>query len=525
MGLINQPNCSVATGSVVLVGLPAIGTWTLIRSPGGATTTGNGTGTTISGLVPGNYTYTVTNADGCTSGASGPVVINTQPVTPSAPEVGLITQPTCSVATGNVTLSGLPAVGSWTLTRSPGGTTTTGTGTSRTINGLPSGNYTWTVTNEDGCTSDASGPVVINTQPVTPSAPAVGTITQPTCGVATGSVPLGGLPATGSWTLTRSPGGTTTTGTGTSTTLTGLTTGTYTWTVTNTDGCTSNASVPVVINTQPVTPTAPQTGTITQPTCSIVTGSVVLSGLPATGSWILTRSPGGTTFGSGPNFTVTGLAPGTYTWTVTNADGCTSNASVQVVINAAPVTPTAPTLGPITQPTCSVATGSVTLNGLPSSGTWTLTRNPGGTTTTGTGTSTNITVLAPGTYTWTVTNTDGCTSNASVPVVINTQPVTPPAPVVGAITHPTCEVSTGSVVLGGLPPAGTWTLTRNPGGTTTTGSGTGTTVSGVPSGTYTWTVTNTDGCTSNASGPVLINAQPVTPTAPHCRDDHTTHMQ
>lgn len=40
--------------------------------------------------------------------------------------------------------------------------------------------------------------------------------------------------------------------------------------------------------------------------------------------------------------------------------------------------PASPTVGTITQPTCSVATGSVVLEGLPATGTWTLTRNPEG---------------------------------------------------------------------------------------------------------------------------------------------------
>ena len=84
-----------------------------------ATTTGTGTTTTISGLAPGTYTYTVTNAAGCTSVASANVVINAQPATPTAPVVGTITQPTCAVATGSVPLSGLPASGTWTLTQSP----------------------------------------------------------------------------------------------------------------------------------------------------------------------------------------------------------------------------------------------------------------------------------------------------------------------------------------------------------------------------------------------------------------------
>ncbi|MCK9641515.1 MAG: malectin domain-containing carbohydrate-binding protein [Prolixibacteraceae bacterium] len=173
-------------------------------------------------------------------------------VQPAAPTVGTITQPSCVLATGSVVLNGLPATGTWTLTRTPGGTTTTGTRTSTTISGLAAGTYTYTVTNAAGSTSAASANVVINAQPASPSAPTVGTITQPTYDVATGSVVLNGLPATGTWTLTRTPGGTTTTGTGTSTTISGLAAGTYTYTVTNAAGCISAASANVVINAQPV---------------------------------------------------------------------------------------------------------------------------------------------------------------------------------------------------------------------------------------------------------------------------------
>ena len=56
-----------------------------------------------------------------------------------------------------------------------------------------------------GCTSAPTGNVVINAVPNAPSTPVVGTITQPTCSVPTGTVPLSGLPATGTWTLTRNP--------------------------------------------------------------------------------------------------------------------------------------------------------------------------------------------------------------------------------------------------------------------------------------------------------------------------------
>ena len=50
----------------------------------------------------------------------------------------------------------------------------------------------------------------------------------------------------------------------------------------------------LVINDPPVAPTAPIVGTITQPaSCAATTGSVVLNGLPATGTW--TINPGAIT--------------------------------------------------------------------------------------------------------------------------------------------------------------------------------------------------------------------------------------
>src|SRR5204862_1921526 len=404
VGTITQPPCTVATGSVVLSGLPA-GNWTI--NPGAIT--GNTATSTPTRLASEPYNYTVTNASGCTSPASADVVINPQPPTPTAPVVGTITQPTCTVATGSVVLSGLPA-GNWTI--NPG--TITGNTATTTNNNLAAGTYNYTVTNASGCTSPASADVVINPQPPTPTAPVVGTITQPTCTVATGSVVLSGLPA-GNWTI--NPG--TITGNTATTTNNNLAAGTYNYTVTNASGCTSPASADVVINPQPPTPTAPVVGTITQPTCTVATGSVVLSGLPA-GNW--TINPGAIT-GNTATTTINNLAAGTYNYTVTNASGCTSPASAYVVITPQPQTPTALVVGTITQPTCTVATGSVVLNGLPA-GNWTI--NPG--TITGNTATTTINNLAAGTYNYTITNPLGCSYVASADVVIYPQPTTPTAP-------------------------------------------------------------------------------------------------
>jgi len=76
-----------------------------------------------------------------------------------------------------------------------------------------------------------------------------------------------------------------------------------------------------------VAPDAPTVYTITQPTSAVETGSVVLKGLPETGTW--TVNPGGIT-GTGTSTTISGLAPGTYSYTVTNAEGCTSAASQEL---------------------------------------------------------------------------------------------------------------------------------------------------------------------------------------------------
>lgn len=425
------------------------------------------------------------------------------------PKVGEITQPSCDVPSGSVVLEGLPSSGTWTLIRMPGAVITTGTGTSTTITGLEAGTWTYTVTNAAGCISDPSENIPIQPVPAVPSAPVIVSTDQPTCSISTGTVYLSGLPGTGTWTLTLFPGLTITTGTGTTSTVSGVEAGTHYLTVTNSDGCISPASANFAINPQPVTPMTPMVGTITQPTCQVPTGSVVLSGLPASGTWTLTRMPGGTTTtGTGSSTTITGLSAGTWNYTVTNASGCTSGATPSIVILPGVSVPATPAIDTIIQPTCTVSTGSVILTGLPAAGTWTVTRYPDGAIFLGTGISTTITGFGQGTYYFRVTNSDGCTSSPTPNVVINQQPLTPTAPVPGAITHPTCQVPGGTVVLNGLPASGTWTLTRLPGSITSTGTGTSTTVSGLESGTYNFYVTNAAGCPSAVSANVVINPRP-----------------
>ena len=515
IGTITQSTCATPTATVALSGLPTTGTWTVTANPGGATLSGTGSTGSFTGLSANTtYTFIVTNAAGCMSLASTNAVVNAIPAPPTAPIIGAITQPSCLSPTGSVALSGLPSIGTWTITASPGGLTQTGTGTSISFTGLSSNTtYTFTVTNSVGCVSAASLNAVVSLY--TPTVPLIGVIIQPTCLVSTGNVSLSGLPATGTWTVTASPGGSTITGTGTTGSFSTLAAGSsYTFVVTNSSGCLSGSSAAAIINAQPLTPSAPIIGLITQPTCAVTSGSVALSGLPSAGTWTLTTIPGGTITGTGTTGTISSIAAAaSYSFTITNSSGCTSISSASVAINAIPTAPTAPVVGLITQPSCLNPTGSVALSGLPATA-WIITASPGGLTQSGSGTTATFTGLTSNTtFTFTVTNTTTlCASVASSNAIISLY--TPTPPIVGVITQPTCAIASGSVSLSGLP-AGSWTITPSPSGTPLNSTGLSASFTGLPAGsTYTFIVTDGSGCISVASASAVINSQPLTPLAP-----------
>ena len=75
----------------------------------------------------------------------------------------------------------------------------------------------------------------------------------------------------------------------------------------------------------------------------------------------------------------------------------------------------------------------------------------------------------------------------------------------GTIVNPNCG-NLGSIVLNQLPPTGTWIITQNRNGiaSTFTGSGTSTTVSNLAIGTYTFEVTNSEGCSSTTIDEIYL---------------------
>lgn len=109
-----------------------------------------------------NYRYRCIVAGACPSVTSNAVVLTVNAAIP-VPVTGTVTQPTCTIPSGSIALSGLPSGG--TLTRSPGAVVVPYSGTTATDTNLAGGTYSYTVANAT-CTSAATTGITINTPPV-----------------------------------------------------------------------------------------------------------------------------------------------------------------------------------------------------------------------------------------------------------------------------------------------------------------------------------------------------------------------
>ncbi len=389
-----------------------------------------------------------------------------------------ITQPTCTTTIGTITVTAPTGTG---LTYSINSSTYQ-SGTS--FSGLASGSYYVTVRNFSGCVSTATA-AVINAQPATPTAPAAGSVTQPTCTVATGSFSITNYNAAFTYVVTPS------TGVSVSGSTVTATAGTYTVTATL-GACTSIASANVTVNAQPAIPAQPTLGTVIQPTCTVAKGSFTITNYNAAYTYIVTPSTGVSISGS----TITAPA-GIYTIKAT-LGSCPSIASLSVTVNAQTTSPVAATVS-ITQPTCTTSTGTIKVTAPIGTG---LTYSINSSTYKS---GTSFAGLTSGSYSVTVKNSTGCVSSVTV-AVINAQPATPAQPTLCAVTQPTCTKATGSFSITNYNAAYTYTVTPS----------TGVSVSGstitAPAGTYT-VKAKLGACNSIASASVTVNAQTTSPSA------------
>jgi subtilisin-like proprotein convertase family protein len=362
------------------------------------------------------------------------------------------TQVACfGASTGSATVTPSNGTAPYTYAWSNGQTTPTATG-------LAAGNYTVTVTATGGCSSTAT---VSITQPASAVSGTTNS-TATTCGLSNGTASASGSGGSGSgYSYAWSNGST-------SASLSNLAAGSYTVTITDGNNCSTTRTVSVGSSTGITATTTGVQGT----TCGQNNGTVTANGNGGTGysySW----SNGST------NQTLSGLAAGNYTVTVTAAGGCTSTASVVIASSSAVTASTSN----VQNTSCGLNNGSATAVG--NGGTNYAYQWSNGATTS------SISNLAAGAYTVTVTS-GTCTATTTVNIGSSSG-------IGSSITGTVpagCTVNNGTITAAGSGGSGNYTYLWNNGQTSATATGLG-------AGSYTVTVTDaTSGCTSSSTGQV-----------------------
>lgn len=278
-----------------------------------------GTTQSISNLPGGTYTVIVTGADDCTTTTSVTVIEDGTQIIATTSH----SDETCvGSMDGSVAVSTTGGVGLMTFLWSNGAITDV-------VNNLSSGTYTVTVTDEVGCTATSTEIVDLSPEGIWVDI----TVTPISCfngnnGSAIAVVTTGVSPYTYAW----SNGGDTDT-------ISGLVAGDYTITVTDVNGCVGIFSTTVTEPTELISTT-----TSTNTTCELNNGTATVTAIGGTQTYSYGWSTGDTT-----SF-IDGLSVGTYTATVTDANGCTSvssttitNTNLNIITVASTTDPSGPT--------------------------------------------------------------------------------------------------------------------------------------------------------------------------------------
>jgi hypothetical protein len=257
-----------------------------------------GTGATASNLPAGSYTVITTDANGCTSMATT-VINEPAPNTATIAPVDVL----CNGGnTGSATVTPGGGLAPYTYSWTSGGT-------AATENNLSAGTYDVTVTDANGCTSLASVTIAEPTLLTSSTVPVDVLCNSGATGSATVTAGGGTTPYSYSW----SSGGT-------SATENNLAAGNYSVTVTDGNGCTSVATVTIA---EPF-----QLTSSTVPVDVLCNGGNSGSATVTAGGGIAPYSYSWTS--GGTSATENNLAAGNYSVTVTDANGCTSLASVTI---------------------------------------------------------------------------------------------------------------------------------------------------------------------------------------------------
>jgi len=296
------------------------------------------------------------------------------------------------------------------------------TNTTGVFTSVAPGTYIVTAKNSEGCISSTSVPVTIYAQPAIPQKPKVTIGCEQGPGSATVTVtdPLGiGY----EYKIDDEPYQP-------SPIFTAVKNGAHRVTVKNSSECTAigdifnvscGCSNPPVVTIDPITGSTCSSvpvsfhGTFSGSSTSV---SITHDGSGTLSSTNVTSSPFSFTYTPGKDDASKII---TVTITTNNPLGepCfVTTATCRLTINPEPATPS---LNSIIQPNEAVATGSVILEALPPSGTWTVVRDPGNVSTPGSGQNATISGIPAGEYTFRVINAAGCRSLASAPITIYPQ--------------------------------------------------------------------------------------------------------
>lgn len=412
-------------------------------------TPGGGTASTASGLAAGRYRVTISDGNGCVRTDS---ILVTEP-----PSLVLQTgnaPATCGVSNGSVNVIASGGTPGYQYLWSPGNAT------SAVVNSVAAGAYTVYVEDANGCTETA-GVVVPNT-----GAPVVSAnvISHVSCfggndGSAFVQVISGNGPFTFSWPQGR-----------TNDTVFALSAGSYPVTVTDLNGCIGSDIIDIVQPT-PLTSVVSATAASCNGFNNGSASVIVAGGSP---SYSYNWNPG-----NGTTNTFTGLAAGSYTVTITDANGCTHSAAA--LITEPPELQLGYTGYPVS---CYDGTdGSAILNYTGGFGGYLFSWSPAG------GANDTATGLRAGNYTVIMTDGAGCTEQL---VVAISQPDSMSLFAVnGQVScSGASDGAAGVIVSGGN---GSYQYVWQPGGAVTAN------IQNVPSGNYQVTVTDFKGCSSVAA--------------------------
>lgn len=445
-------DCSASNGSaVVSVQTGGTGPFTFSWNTNPVQTT-----STATGLQAGQYTCTVKDANNCSKQINVNVSNNN-----GGTASGTKTNINCfGEKTGNisVTMNGGTAPFTYSWNTIPPQTTATATN-------LGAGTYTCTVRDVNNCVS-------LYTDSIQEPEEIKITISHtPACGPGTGTaeatVKGGSFPYTYQW----SPSG------GNGPSISGLNAGTYTLKVTDAKNCSNQKSVSIITHPIPGISLSPKDILCNGGKDGSITAVPSGGKKPYSFSW--------NTIPIQTSQTASGLSAGSYTCTIKDSNNCSTSANFtlkepnKIALSWIPLNPSCTSLsGSATVSVVSGGTGPFTFR-------WNT--NPVQTT----ATANNL--LAGKNYTCTVTDQNNCAEDISV---------TLPNPLLINISHtPICGQNSGSasaIVSGGAPP---YSYLWSPSGITQPN------LSGVPSGIYTFTVTDSKSCT--ASKNIEIKTLPV----------------